>query len=128
MAYRRVYHAMVAYLDDQLDNITGTMVALGLWERMLMVLTSDNGGFVKSPEGGCVTSRSTPKSPWSDRGHGTACFDGEAVSTSARARAATGWSLWLLEPPAGTVGSHAPPGRSPGREQLALAWRQVLPV
>ena len=34
---RRVYHAMVAYLDDQLANVTGTMRALGMWDRTLMV-------------------------------------------------------------------------------------------
>ena len=59
-------------------NVTGTFKALGLWENTLMVLTSDNGGFVKSPEGGCETSYATPETPWSDHGHGTACFDGEA--------------------------------------------------
>ena len=75
---RRTYHAMVSYLDDQLANITGTFKALGLWENTLMVLTSDNGGFVKSPEGGCETSYATPEAPWSDHGHGTSCFDGEA--------------------------------------------------
>jgi arylsulfatase I/J len=75
---RRVYHAMVAYLDDQLANITGTMRQLGMWERTLMILTSDNGGYVKSPNGACVSSTARPPSAASDHGHGTACFNGEA--------------------------------------------------
>ena len=78
---RRVYHAMVAFLDDQLANITGTMKQLGMWENTLMVLSSDNGGFVKSFSGACNTT--TPAGGWpasdsTDWGHGTACDNGEA--------------------------------------------------
>mmetsp|Transcript_1282 Transcript_1282/g.3170 ORF Transcript_1282/g.3170 Transcript_1282/m.3170 type:complete len:578 (-) Transcript_1282:251-1984(-) len=75
--HRRIYHAMVAYLDDQLANVTGTMRRLGMWENTLMIFTSDNGGFVKAPLGGCVNPN-LPPSPSSDRTHGTACFNGEA--------------------------------------------------
>ena len=78
---RRMYHAMVAYLDDQLANITGTMRALGMWDDTLMILTSDNGGYVKAPEGGCNTTyppEGEPPSDATDFGHGMACFNGEA--------------------------------------------------
>jgi arylsulfatase I/J len=75
---RRMYSAMVNFLDDQLANITETMKELGMWENTLMVLTSDNGGYVKSPLGGCNTTHSTSPSAGSDVGHGTACFNGEA--------------------------------------------------
>merc|ERR1711963_1371507 len=68
---RRVYAAMVNFLDDQLANITDTMKELGMWENTLMVLSSDNGGYVKSPLGGCVTSDETwpGAGPASDVGH-----------------------------------------------------------
>jgi arylsulfatase A-like enzyme len=78
---RRTYHAMINYLDDQLANITGTMRELGMWDDTLVVLTSDNGGYVKDPKGACNTtmpsSGATPPDS-SDVGHGTACFNGEA--------------------------------------------------
>jgi arylsulfatase I/J len=79
-ANRRVYNAMVNFLDDQLLNITSTMKELGMWENTLMVLSSDNGGFVKDPEGSCnYTDASFPGSSEStDWGHGTACHNGEA--------------------------------------------------
>jgi len=74
---RQTYHAMVNFLDDQIANITGTMKALGMWDNTLMVLSSDNGGFVHNDKGGCL------KQGWDgatgeDIGHGTACFNGEA--------------------------------------------------
>jgi len=77
---RRVYHAMIHFLDDQLKNITETMKELGMWENTLMVLSSDNGGYVKSPAGVCnVTGASFPGADEStDYGHGTACSNGEA--------------------------------------------------
>lgn len=77
---RRVYNAMVNFLDDQLGNLTNEMKQLGMWENTLMILTSDNGGYVKSPKGLCNTT----KAPWpgagpgTDFGHGTACFNGES--------------------------------------------------
>eukprot|EP00927_Polykrikos_kofoidii_P070735 TRINITY_DN6712_c0_g1_i5.p1 TRINITY_DN6712_c0_g1~~TRINITY_DN6712_c0_g1_i5.p1 ORF type:complete len:592 (-),score=67.00 TRINITY_DN6712_c0_g1_i5:153-1832(-) len=74
---RRLYHAMVNFLDDQLANITDTMKHLGMWDNTLMVLTSDNGGYVKNPDGGCNTTYGAT-SEGSDVGHGTACFNGEA--------------------------------------------------
>ena len=38
---RRVYHAMVNFLDDNLKNFTDTMKELGMWDNTLMVLSSD---------------------------------------------------------------------------------------
>jgi len=45
---RLVYAAMVNFLDDQLKNVTGELKAAGLWDNTLMILTSDNGGFVRA--------------------------------------------------------------------------------
>eukprot|EP00756_Hemistasia_phaeocysticola_P004781 Hpha_TRINITY_DN13003_c0_g1::TRINITY_DN13003_c0_g1_i1::g.69194::m.69194 len=75
--FRRTYHAMVNVLDDNLKNMTETMKGLGMWENTLMVLSSDNGGFVKSPQGDCnYTGYGGAED--SDAGHGYVCFNGEA--------------------------------------------------
>lgn len=68
MPHRRVYHAMIAFLDDQIANITGMLKAKGMWNNTLMVLSSDNGGYVK-PLGPC--SKSDPL-------RGITCMTGEA--------------------------------------------------
>ena len=73
---RRIYHAMVNLLDDQLANITGEFKAAGLWENTLMVLTSDNGGFVLAEDGPCNTTDWTDDMS-EDVGKGTSCFNGE---------------------------------------------------
>ena len=65
---RRTYAAMVSFLDDQIANITGALKAKGMWDNTLMVLTSDNGGYVKSPEGGCNYSSAASPRPSSDVG------------------------------------------------------------
>jgi len=78
---RRVYHAMVNFLDDQLKNITDTFKELGMWDNTLMVLTSDNGGPVKAFEGTCNTTGGDGK-PNSDVGHGTVCENGEVQNCS----------------------------------------------
>jgi len=78
---RRVYHAMVNFLDDQLANITGTMKELGMWDNTLMILSSDNGGYVKAFSGKCNTTTAVPPGdgpPDTDTGHGTVCDNGEA--------------------------------------------------
>mmetsp|Transcript_19876 Transcript_19876/g.63275 ORF Transcript_19876/g.63275 Transcript_19876/m.63275 type:complete len:352 (+) Transcript_19876:81-1136(+) len=41
---RRVYHAMVACLDDVISELVSAFRARGLWEDTLMVASSDNGG------------------------------------------------------------------------------------
>ena len=75
---RKMYHSMVTCLDDNLANITGLMKAKGMWENTLMVLSSDNGGYVKDYRGGCNTSTGFGGSDSTDSGHGGACFNGEA--------------------------------------------------
>lgn len=57
---RRTYHAMVNFLDDQLNNITETMKQLGMWENTIMILSSDNGGYVKDERGSCNTTAYDP--------------------------------------------------------------------
>ena len=50
-----------------------------MWEHTLMVFTSDNGGYVKSPRGPCNTTTTTTTPPaGANIGHGVACFNGEA--------------------------------------------------
>ncbi|XP_065199150.1 arylsulfatase B-like [Sycon ciliatum] len=41
---RRSYHAMIAYLDDVMGNITEALVERGLWNNTLLLVSSDNGG------------------------------------------------------------------------------------
>ena len=74
---RKMYHAMVNFLDDQLKNITDALKEYGYWNNTLMVLTSDNGGYVLDPQGLCNTT-TTETFSTTDVGHGTACFNGEA--------------------------------------------------
>ena len=75
---RRMYHAMVNFLDDQLKNVTDTFKELGLWQNTLMIVTSDNGGYVKNDLGGCNTTSGIDGTPSTDWGHGATCFNGEA--------------------------------------------------
>merc|ERR1712070_1045478 len=58
----------------------GEMKKLGMWENTLMVLSSDNGGYVGNPLGPCnTTDASFPGAgPNTDVGHGTVCMNGEA--------------------------------------------------
>eukprot|EP00055_Hartaetosiga_balthica_P003234 m.7069 g.7069 ORF g.7069 m.7069 type:complete len:553 (+) comp2699_c0_seq1:7-1665(+) len=66
---RRVYHAMVNYLDDNLKNVTSVLKARGMWNNTLMVLTGDNGGYVLALEGGCDVHTTDG---------GFMCYNGEA--------------------------------------------------
>ena len=75
---RRMYHAMVNFLDDQLLNITESFKEHGFWDNTLMILSSDNGGYVKNNNGGCNSTTGTNGLPNQDIGHGTGCFNGEA--------------------------------------------------
>ena len=79
---RRVTSAMVRFLDDQLKNITDTMKALGMWENTLMVLSSDNGGFVSPENGPCNTTTGTSGTAGTDWGHGAACFNGQSGASN----------------------------------------------
>ena len=42
--YRRVYLAMVNYLDDVVGEIVAALKSKGLWDNLLFVASSDNGG------------------------------------------------------------------------------------
>lgn len=42
--YRRLYHAMVACLDDIVGNLTQAFHQSGIWDNLLWVTASDNGG------------------------------------------------------------------------------------
>ena len=50
--YRQVYHAMVNYLDDVVGEIVQALKDKGLWDNLLFVTSSDNGGPVWSDFGG----------------------------------------------------------------------------
>ena len=84
---RRMYHAMVNCLDDNLKNVTTQLKEKGMWENTLMVLSSDNGGYVKNYEGGCNTSTGFGGAESTDSGHGGACFNGEAGANNFPLRA-----------------------------------------
>ena len=49
--YRRVYHAMVAYVDDVVGAVVGALKEKGLWDNLLFVASSDNGGPISSEKG-----------------------------------------------------------------------------
>ena len=51
---RRYYAAMTHYIDDQIGTVVAALKAKGLWDEMLFVMTSDNGGplsTVPNPKG-----------------------------------------------------------------------------
>ena len=50
--YRQVYLAMVNYLDDVVGEIIAALKSHGLWDNLLFVASSDNGGPVRSGFGG----------------------------------------------------------------------------
>ncbi|XP_065188415.1 arylsulfatase B-like [Sycon ciliatum] len=50
--HRRIYHAMVNYLDDVLAKLEQALIAKGMWSNTLMVVSSDNGGPVYRGGGG----------------------------------------------------------------------------
>ena len=41
---RQYYHAMVKYMDDVIGNLTFALKKRGMWDNLLLVTTSDNGG------------------------------------------------------------------------------------
>ena len=49
---RRFYSAMVNYLDTNFGKLEATLRANGLWDNLLAVVSSDNGGPVGDPYGG----------------------------------------------------------------------------
>jgi arylsulfatase I/J len=63
---RRQYHAMVSVLDRVLGNVTAALKKKGMWENLLMVFCSDNGGQNKMPNAGGnnYPLRGGKYSPW----------------------------------------------------------------
>ena len=45
---RQVYHAMVKYLDDNVGEILDALNKKGLWDNLLFITSSDNGGPVST--------------------------------------------------------------------------------
>ena len=41
---RQFYHAMVTYLDDVVGDLTAALKKRGMWDNLLFVTSSDNGG------------------------------------------------------------------------------------
>ena len=41
---RQIYHAMVTYLDDVVGDLTDALKKRGMWDNLLFVTSSDNGG------------------------------------------------------------------------------------
>ena len=49
--YRRIYHAMVTYMDEVVGELTKTLKQQGMWDNLLFVASSDNGGPISSGKG-----------------------------------------------------------------------------
>ena len=48
---RRVYHAMVNYLDDVVGELVQALKSKGLWDNLLFLASSDNGGPINTGKG-----------------------------------------------------------------------------
>jgi hypothetical protein len=59
-ARRQAYAAKVNYIDDQLALVIAALKAAGLWDNMLFVLTSDNGGPICEAR---ARARDVPRAP-----------------------------------------------------------------
>mmetsp|Transcript_26076 Transcript_26076/g.82487 ORF Transcript_26076/g.82487 Transcript_26076/m.82487 type:complete len:678 (+) Transcript_26076:66-2099(+) len=46
---RRLYAAMVLYLDDTIGEVVNAMKTKGMWDNTLVIFTSDNGGPIYEP-------------------------------------------------------------------------------
>ena len=49
---RQVYHAMVTYVDDNVGALVDALKQKGLWDNLLFIASSDNGGPVSKSKGG----------------------------------------------------------------------------
>jgi arylsulfatase A-like enzyme len=80
-------HSLMIRLYDSMYYMPHALAGAGMWENTLMVLSSDNGGYVKDYDGGCNTSTGFEGLESTDSGHGAACFNGEAGANNFPLRA-----------------------------------------
>ena len=50
--YRQIYHAMVLYVDDNVGALVDALKQKGMWDNVLFVASSDNGGPIVAEAGG----------------------------------------------------------------------------
>ena len=81
--YSANWMTAIAFLDDQLANITGMLKSRRMWETTLMALTTDNGGYTKALG---------PCSPF-DPVRGQTCMSGEAGANNYPLKGGK-YSLW----------------------------------
>ena len=55
VAPRRNYAAMVNLVDQHIGQVVDALVAGGLWDNSILLLTADNGGPCYGPYSGCTT-------------------------------------------------------------------------
>ena len=48
---RQIYHAMVTYVDDVVGEVVAALKQKGLWDNLLLVTSSDNGGPISAERG-----------------------------------------------------------------------------
>jgi len=65
---RQFYAAMVNYIDDQIGEVVAALKAKGLWENMLFVVSSDNGGPLAATRNVSGLSGLTGANNWPLRG------------------------------------------------------------
>ena len=65
---------MANCLDEGIGNVTAALKKKGMWENTVMFFSSDNGGPVHDPAGGCVGQSSSNNFPL--RGGKVSDFEG----------------------------------------------------
>ena len=55
--YRKYYQAMTNYLDDVVGELVSLLKEKGLWNNLLLVISSDNGGALRDGENNYPHSR-----------------------------------------------------------------------
>ena len=48
---RQIYHAMVTYVDNAVGALVDALKQKGMWDNVLFVASSDNGGPISSSKG-----------------------------------------------------------------------------
>ena len=80
---RMVLCEMVAAMDAEVGQATGTLKRTGLWENTLVWAFSDNGGMVNAgAPGGCGIEGTSASSNWPLRGGKTTLFEGGVRTVS----------------------------------------------